>query len=1151
MLFEQIIKRLGADSASCIHVARSGFATRARMAKALLDEGHNVVLVARNAEELAELRGLAALFTPDVSATDVDVTTPSWEQPWITIPQHPAGSPGRTAWAARMASLYALSRRHMPQAVIVSLDNFVPKLPPLWLFERHQLTLAVGDEMGPVLVLEQAVEWGYSRVAYATQPGEIALRGDILDVYPPGYTKPVRLEFFGDQLEEIRVFDPSSQRSRGNLQEVTLLPTAPVVLEGEPRSAARKFWKEAAEDGRLPSEAPATLDIAADEAKATILPGAYYSDAVYLEKWLPPQAVYILPAEREFSDSLKQAARIWDDFSELQQREHGIVQPSELTMRSADDVLALVGSSSRAHFEELIMGVEQKGENLPERTYGAFQDLFFEQEQRDRPWQALIESIKQWSKAKRQVILSFSTSRSRAKFLSLAEQDGVLPYLRYDRKAQGVFALVSGFRKGVELGWDNSIVLGEDVLQPRTQQQRVRSGAFAGLKSYDDLTSGSMLVHRDYGVARFEGLHRMDLGGVSNDYLILTYAGDDKLYLPVDRLSLVQRFKGPDGSSPSLDKLGGAGWSASKEKARKAIEKIAHDLVEMYAWRKVAKGYVYSPVGDMYREFEASFGFEETPDQAKAIEDVLNDMERPEPMDRLVCGDVGFGKTEVALRAAFRAAMDGKQVVLLCPTTVLAEQHYQTFKSRLGHFPINVGMLSRFVTRQRQKEVLSACERGQIDILIGTHRVLSNDVILPNLSLLILDEEQRFGVRHKERLKKMRKNVDVLTLTATPIPRTLQLSMSGIRELSVIETAPPERKPVQTALIDRDPEVLKSVLQRELNRDGQVFWVHNRVQGLERVAEYVRSLVPDARIGLAHGQMTEKALEETMHKFWHAELDVLVCTAIVESGLDFPRANTLVVDQAQMFGLGQLYQLRGRVGRSDRQAHAVFVVPDVDNVPDIARKRLKIILEMDYLGAGFQVAMEDLRLRGAGNILGEVQSGHMLKVGLDMYLEMLEEEVARLKGEPLRDEMQTELNIGITAHIPEGYIDDGRERLKYYKALSSAADGAAQESIELEMRDRFGQFPIELSAFLSILRLKRYLGTLKVQKADVFADKVRLTWAEDADVISPAALVAWVAEHADRARLVPPAIMEVSLPAGDCFEARLSGLQAELEELRA
>ena len=586
-----------------------------------------------------------------------------------------------------------------------------------------------------------------------------------------------------------------------------------------------------------------------------------------------------------------------------------------------------------------------------------------------------------------------------------------------------------------------------------------------------------------------------------------------------------------------------------KEKARKAIEKIAADLVEMYAYRKVAKGFRYDPPGELYHEFEATFGFEETPDQAKAIQDVLDDMDRGEPMDRLICGDVGFGKTEVALRAAFRAAAEGRQVALLCPTTVLAEQHYQTFRARLAGFPVNVGLLSRFVTRPRQKEVLKAAAAGQIDILLGTHRILSSDVKLPNLALLVLDEEQRFGVRHKEKLKALKKNVDVLTLTATPIPRTLQLSMSGIRELSIIETAPQDRKPVATAVLRRDDAVLGKVIEREIEREGQVFWVYNRVQGLERVVEYVRKLAPQARVGMAHGQMSETELETTMHKFWHGELDVLVCTSIVESGLDFPRANTLVVDQAQMFGLGQLYQLRGRVGRSDRQAYAFFVVPDAERLTAVAEERLRIIMDMDYLGAGFQVAMEDLRLRGAGNILGEVQSGHMSRVGLELYLEMLEEAVGRLKGTPSALAVETELTLGLPAHIPASYIDDGRERLRCYKALTSAVGGAAREEAALSMRDRFGPFPEELTNFLAVLDFKQFLTELQVQRADVHSDHLRMVWPDGQTAVQPERIVELAAEMPG-ARLHPLAGLTLPLSADLPFSEGLQKMRAALEEIR-
>ena len=616
-------------------------------------------------------------------------------------------------------------------------------------------------------------------------------------------------------------------------------------------------------------------------------------------------------------------------------------------------------------------------------------------------------------------------------------------------------------------------------------------------------------------------MHHLEINNVANDYLLLEYSGKDKLYVPADRIALVQRFKGTEGITPSLDRLGSVAWTQGKEKARKAIEKIAADLVEMYAYRKVTKGFHYDPPGELFREFEATFNYEETPDQDKAIQDVLDDMDKKEPMDRLVCGDVGFGKTEVALRAAFRAASEGRQVVLLCPTTVLAEQHYQTFRSRLAGFPVNVGLLSRFVPKAKQKQVLKECETGQIDILVGTHRLLSNDVKLPNLALLILDEEQRFGVRHKEKLKEIKKNVDVLTLTATPIPRTLQLSMSGIRDLSIIETPPQDRQPVASAVLQRDDDMLRKIIFREIERKGQVFWVYNRIQGLENVYEYVHKLVPDARIGIAHGQMSESELETTMRKFWHGELDILVSTSIVESGLDFPQANTLIVDQAQMFGLGQLYQLRGRVGRSDRQAYAYFLVPDAKKLTDIAEERLRIILEMDFLGAGFQVAMEDLRLRGAGNILGEVQTGHMSRVGMELYLEMLEEAVARLKGQPQNNMVETELTLGIPAHIPDTYIENSQERLRFYKILTSAEDMTAREQTVLSIRDRFGPLPKELQNFVDILNFKQFLSALQAEKADISCSTIKIFWSKGQSSVNPQKLLS-LAETNSSITLLPP-----------------------------
>ncbi|MFW6324552.1 MAG: transcription-repair coupling factor, partial [Desulfovibrionales bacterium] len=910
-------------------------------------------------------------------------------------------------------------------------------------------------------------------------------------------------------------------------------------------------WNSRWKTGDLSKTARIGFEEDLSQGQPVLWPGLYYREPIQLREILPEDALYLLADATEIRPRLQEAEWKWHEYLEQVEAERRISIPRSDVVSTLSEARETWLNKPQLLFESLTVGRKKEGIELPEKSILSFEDLFWKRDQQDRPWQTLIASLKEWSRSSNQVILSFHSERSRRKFLHLIEEEGLSFTTRYVPGKRGLFALISSFSRRIDLSWNQTRILAEDVLQPGRKKMSVRdrTGAFKGLRSFDEISRNDLLVHRDYGLARFGGLKRLNMGNGSNDFLLLQYANDDRLFLPVDRLGLVQKYKGPEGVEPALDKLGGVRWKNTKERVRKAIEKIAQDLVAMYAFRKVAKGYSYSPVSEMFREFEASFGFEETPDQAHAIAEVLRDMDQPEPMDRLVCGDVGFGKTEVALRAAFRAVMDGKQVALLCPTTVLAEQHYQNFLQRMKDFPVTVAMLSRFVPRAKQLPVLEAAKRGGVDILIGTHRILSKDVHLPNLGLLILDEEQRFGVKHKERVKKLRKTVDVLTLTATPIPRTLQLSLSGIRSLSVIETPPLERKPVETALIQREPEMLKGVLERELAREGQVFWVSNRVQGLERVREFVQDLVPEAKVGIAHGQMPERQLEQAMHQFWHGEMDVLVCTSIIESGLDFPKANTLVVDNAHMFGLGQLYQLRGRVGRSERQAYSYFVIPDLERLSEKARKRLQVILDMDYLGAGFQVAMEDLRLRGAGNILGEVQSGNIGKIGLDLFLEMLEQEVSRLKGEPSSVHTETELTIGFNANIPESYMNDSRERLKYYKALSTTGTEEGIEEIVEEIRDRFGPLPLPLATFVEVLRLKQTLGSLQVQKADLHSSRISLTWAEQTTAFDPMSLISWVEDRKDWAKLQPPACLELRIDGNGNMDKILKKVREELEPL--
>ena len=1150
MTYAKLLESVLRSTQQHVQVRRGGLATSARLAVDTLAAGRGVVLVAHNREELGKLRGLISLFTPELSSGTSRVHIPRHERNWALMPPFSLRTANREGWAQRLSALYALTHGRA-KAVVLTADNLISRHVPLSFFDGCELRLVRGEELSPEILIDQVVSWGYERNSMVSSPGEIARRGDIVDIHPPGYEKPVRIEFFGDTIEEIRLFDPANQRSVAQLHEILVLPVHP--LHQNPEAFARVESRM----GRLFQKALITeaehFDItrAAKRGDFRLMPGVCYDAATVIEEWLPKDAVWITQGKDSVAEAMLEARNLWQHSLEEMGREQDrpLAMPERYVLRDAVSLPSEFHSA--VHFEPLVMGIEAAGFDLPERAIHSFSDLFPQPQAADRPWQSLMQGIRQWSGSKQQVLLCFGSDRARSKFLKLAEQDGCLPHLRYDPDVSGVFALVAAVPQGVDLVWAQSLVLGEEVLQPKSEAgRRVPSGAFKGLSRHDDLIPGHILVHRDYGIARFGGLVRMDLGGAANDYLLLQYAGDDKLYVPVDRLSLVQRFKGTEGGDPLLDKLGGSAWQSGKSKARKAIEKIAQDLVEMYAWRKVAKGFRYGPAGELYREFEASFGFEETPDQAKAIQDVLDDMEKPEPMDRLVCGDVGFGKTEVALRAAFRAVSEGRQVALLCPTTVLAEQHFQTFKARLANFAVHVGLLSRFVSRAKQTETLKAAAAGTLDILIGTHRLLSEDVQMPNLGLIVLDEEQRFGVRHKEKLKKFRKNADVLTLTATPIPRTLQLSMSGIRELSIIETAPPERKPVATAMLGRDKKALQGLVERELERGGQVFWVHNRVQSLERAMAFVKELVPTARIGMAHGQMNEKQLEETMHGFWHGELDVLVCTAIVESGLDFPNANTLVVDRADMFGLGQLYQLRGRVGRSDRQAYAVFVVPDAEHLSDTARERLRVILELDYLGAGFQLAMEDLRIRGAGNILGEVQSGHMSRVGLELFLEMLEEEVNKLKNGSSSLFVATELNLGLSANIPESYITDSRERLNWYKQLSMAGDALKRQDLEHEMRDRFGPLPEEVQTFIGILALKDQLSLLQCAKADVRPDKLRLSWDAGQKGVSPESLVALVTQKPGLVRLVPPASLEIRLDSALVPSARLDQARNILHALK-
>ncbi|MFH1026401.1 MAG: transcription-repair coupling factor, partial [Pseudomonadota bacterium] len=604
------------------------------------------------------------------------------------------------------------------------------------------------------------------------------------------------------------------------------------------------------------------------------------------------------------------------------------------------------------------------------------------------------------------------------------------------------------------------------------------------LSSLAELKPGDHMVHIDHGIGLYRGLQHISVGGVGGDFLLLEYSGSDKLYLPVDRLGLVQRYIGPEGSQPSLDKLGGVSWEKSKGKARKNIEELAGELLEIYAKRQICEGFAFSPPDEMYREFEASFAWEETPDQLSAIQDVLTDMQNSKPMDRLVCGDVGYGKTEVALRGAFKAALDGKQVGILVPTTILAQQHYETFHERLKEYPVTVEVISRFRTAKEQKDILERLKKGNIDIIIGTHRLLQKDVLFKDLGLLIIDEEQRFGVKDKERLKAFRAVVDIMTLTATPIPRTLYMSMMGIRDLSIIDTPPVDRLAVKTFVSRFSEELIREAVLRELRRGGQIFFVHNRVQTIAKRAELLAQLVPEARIAVGHGQMGEHELEKVMLGFMHGETNLLLCTTIIESGLDIPNANTLIVDHADKFGLSQLYQLRGRVGRSSQRGYTDLLIPGESAISADARERLRILQDISELGAGFRIATHDMEIRGAGDMLGDRQSGTVTEIGFELYNQMLEETICRMRGEEMVEHVEPEINLKVPAFIPEAYVKDAGQRLVIYKKLTQAECEDDVLDVQNEVSDRFGKYPLATEYLFEIMKLRVMLKKLLVRQID-------------------------------------------------------------------
>ncbi|HEV2357753.1 MAG TPA: transcription-repair coupling factor [bacterium] len=919
--------------------------------------------------------------------------------------------------------LDALSRDEPVVAVASAAGLVLPMPDPGWL-EAVRADLRPGAPIAIDEVIGRLAAGGYERVDLVHVPGEMSVRGGIVDVYPPASDRPVRAEWAGDEIESVRAFDPETQLTTATLEGTTILPAR---ADAVPRPAG----------------------------PGVLLPGL-----------LRDAAVCVLDEPDEVARQAKALVRQAEAARARAAETAQIASTAPAPVVPWEDVAPMLAARRTVAISTLRTSPEGTGYAAMGMPFGTVESFAGQVE-------GFAEQARRWIAERSRVVVA---SRQAHRMRELLAEHGVVA-ANPDRldapPAPGTVTVVGEpLTQGFAFA-DLVVVTDSEILGWRRRRSRprwFRDGARLG--SWSELVPGDLIVHLHHGIGIYRGLERLAMGGAARDYLHLDYAQGDALYVPTEQIGLVQRYVGVDGQAPQIHRLGGTEWDREKRRVRERTREMARELLDLYAARERARGHAFTGDTPWQREMEEAFLYEETPDQRKAIEDVKRDMEGARPMDRLVAGDVGYGKTEVALRAAFKAVMDGRQVAVLVPTTLLAQQHYTVFRERFAPFPVRVEMLSRFRSAKEQREVLDGLRDGTIDVVIGTHALLNKTVTFRALGLVVIDEEQRFGVRHKERLKQLRTQVDVLTLTATPIPRTLHMSLAGLRDLSVMETPPEARQPIRTYIHEDDPAVVAEAIRRELARDGQVYVVHNRVETIERAAERIRRLVPEARVVVAHGQMPETQLERIMLDFLGGRADILVCTTIVEIGLDIPRVNTILIEQAHLLGLAQLYQLRGRVGRADRQAYAYLLHPRNARLTPEAEQRLVAMREFVELGSGLRLAMRDLEIRGAGNLLGPEQHGHLAAVGFDLYMRLLDEAIRELRGEIVEETSDPTVDLGVEAFLPESYVDAPAQRVAAYRRLADARtpDDAAEAIAEL--RDRYGPLPAPAQRLAGVIRLR-------------------------------------------------------------------------------
>ncbi|HEY3722860.1 MAG TPA: transcription-repair coupling factor [Acidimicrobiia bacterium] len=999
----------------------------------------------------AEAERLAGDLVPMLGADAVELF-PAWE----TLPFERV-SPALETMGRRLRIMWRLREggEQLPAIVVAPVRALVQRLGPQ-VEDVDPVVLRRGDQIDRDELLERLVAAGYRREYQVEGRGEIAVRGSIVDVYPSTADHPVRVDLWGDEIDRLSEFSVADQRSTHELPDVMVFPSRELLPTPAVRERARELIT-AAPWGRAQWERLA---------EGQVFDG--------MESWLP----WLTEDEHLLPDLLPAGARVF------------LVEPRRMRDRAqelldeeaslGETLAGTWGAEGRAFphlslpFDRLLAHTRAQATSLlaapdspetPQLAAAAFDPVVGDVE-------ALAARVRALRDTGTRVVIATEGTGSASRLRDVLAGEGVqVPITETPGLEPGSLSIVvAPLERGVVMPGAGLALIAESDLTGRRRVHRRPREARKAVDYYEDLKPGDFVVHQVHGVGRYEGMVARAIGGVERDYLLVAYRGGDRLYVPTDQVGTIRRYTG--GDSPSLSKMGGTEWQKTRNRVRSAVQEVAAELVILYRRRLAATGFAFSPDTPWQIEMEDAFPYEETPDQLQAIADVKADMERSVPMDRLICGDVGYGKTEVAMRATFKAVQDGKQVVVLAPTTLLANQHGQTFRERFAGYPVRVEVLSRFLSQKEQKAIVADIASGAVDVVIGTHRLLSDDVKLKDLGLLVIDEEQRFGVQHKEKIKRLRANVDVLTLTATPIPRTLEMSLTGIRDLSLVQTPPEERQPILTYVGEYDERAVSEAIRRELLREGQVFFVHNRVQDIEHVAADVRELVPGARVAIAHGQMDEGRLERVVLDFAARDYDVLVCTTIIESGLDMPTVNTMVVDRADLLGLAQLYQLRGRVGRRGQRAYAYLLHPADRVLSEEAYERLKAIGEFTDLGSGFKLAMRDLEIRGAGNLLGGAQSGHIAAVGFDLYCELVTEAVSELKGEPPEESFDVVIDVPLDAHLPRDYVDRDDVRMEAYRRLAAVTAPADVEDIRTEWLDRYGPLPPSAEALLAVARLR-------------------------------------------------------------------------------